>query len=186
MVEGTPPFRIRSVVQRVSRASIHADGVHRGTIGKGLLVLFGVGWSAEANRSKTNLTPSGAQDPSLAQCIQDVNKLVDRLVNLRTFPDADGKMNLSLRDIEGGLALASQFTLFADLRKGTRPGFQDAAPPLAAQILYEEMCSQLFHALGPDRFVSGVFAADMDLDFINDGPVTYVLDIRAGKVLGAP
>lgn len=183
-----PPLKLRAVVQRVSRATVYADGMPRGSIANGLLVLFGVGWAAGNVRGverrydeyKVQKKPFSRH----ASAVTDVSKLIEKLLCLRTFPDADRKMNLSLQEINGGVALVSQFTLFADLRKGTRPGFQEAAPPDLARFVYDEMCSRLSEALCADRFVSGVFGADMAIDFVNNGPVTYVIDVQDGRVLG--
>lgn len=190
MAEEVSPFQLRAVVQRVSRATVLADGLHRGTIGHGLLVLLGVGWAARSARAAEWRDGDPARDqvplPGQAALFADVWKMIDKILCLRTFSDSSGKMNLSLNDTKGGIALVSQFTLFADLRKGTRPGFQDAAPPALARVIYDEMCRRLTEALGTERLVSGVFGADMSLDFVNDGPVTYVIDVRAGKVVGAP
>ena len=144
---------MRAVVQRVSRAKVTVDGETTGEIGQGLLILLGVGTDdIEA----------------------DATYLVDKIVNLRIFDDASGKMNRSLIDIGGGLLVVSQFTLYADVRRGRRPSYIGAASPAEANRLYE------FFVEGCARHVSkvatGKFQAMMDVELVNDGPVTIILD----------
>lgn len=144
---------MRAVIQRVSRASVTVEEKVTGQIGRGLLVFLGVG-----------------KDDGPA----DVDFLADKIANLRIFPDADGRMNLSVTDIGGGVLLISQFTLFGDCRKGRRPDFTAAGDPHTARGLYEQMIPALRNrglTVG-----TGVFAAHMDIDSINDGPVTLLLD----------
>lgn len=147
---------MRAVLQRVSRAEVRVDGSCTGSIGTGLVVLLGI------RRGDTE---------------DDAEFLVDRIVGLRIFADADGKMNLNLEQAGGSLLVVSQFTLYADTRKGRRPSFLDAAPPEEAVPLYER-----FLALARQRGITvetGVFAAMMEVDLVNDGPVTIVLDSPA-------
>lgn len=144
------------LVQRVSEASVVVEGRSVGQIGRGLLVLVGV---------------EKQDDESTAK------RLFDRLLGYRVFPDAQGKMNLSLTDIGGELLLVPQFTLAADTRKGTRPSFSSAAAPELGASLFEYFVatarkSQL-------KVETGVFGADMKVSLINDGPVTFWL--QAGK-----
>jgi len=105
-------------------------------------------------------------------------RMLDKLLAYRVFPDRDGRMNCSVADVAGGVLLVSQFTLSADTRKGLRPSFSTALPPDAARPLYEHMLSQLQrrHA----RVASGVFGADMQVSLVNDGPVTFLLEIPGG------
>ncbi len=124
-----------------------------GKIDRGLLVLLGV-------------THNDAE--------ADADYLVDKIVNLRIFDDAEGKMNLSLADIGGGLLVVSQFTLYGDTRRGRRPSFIDAAPGPAAQALYEYFVERSRQAV--DNVQTGAFGAMMDVELINDGPVTIMLD----------
>jgi D-tyrosyl-tRNA(Tyr) deacylase len=140
--------RVRALVQRVSRASVTVDGNEVARIGAGLLVLLGVrrGDGAEA-----------------------ADRLAAKLLALRVFEDADGKMNLSVRDTQGELLVVSQFTLYGDARKGNRPSFVDAAPPEEAEPLYE----RVREALGAQ---GGVFGARMAVSLVNDGPVTLMLE----------
>ena len=146
---------MRAVVQRVSEASVRVDGRVVGQIGRGLLVLLGVG---------TGDTES------------DAESLVDKVLNLRIFPDDAGAMNRSLLDIAGELLVVSQFTLYGDARKGRRPSFIDAAPPEEANRLYRHYVEKA-RASGL-RVEEGVFRATMDVALVNDGPVTILLDSR--------
>ena len=146
---------MRAVVQRVSEASVSVEGRVTGSVGAGLCALVGV----------------GAQDGE-----EDARWLADKVVDLRIFEDQQGKMNRSLLDVGGGLLAISQFTLFGDARKGTRPGFTDAARPEAAQPLYARFC-QLVRARGV-AVGEGVFRATMQVRIVNEGPVTLLLDSR--------
>lgn len=139
---------MRAVVQRVSRASVRVDQQTVGAIGPGLLVLLGV-------------APTDGP-PQIAW-------MADKIANLRIFADAEGKMNLSVRDIQGGILLVSQFTLYGDASRGRRPGFGAAARPEIAEPLYLELASRL----GAEK---GVFGAHMEVELLNDGPVTLLLD----------
>ena len=145
---------MRAVIQRVTEASVTVDGKVTGAIGSGLLVLLGVGH---------------ADTEATAQA------LAAKIVKLRIFSDAEGKMNLSVEDVAGGVLVVSQFTLLADTRKGNRPSFTDAAPPEAGNRLYEEFCRAVA-ALGLP-VAQGIFGAHMDVRLTNDGPVTIVMDI---------
>jgi D-aminoacyl-tRNA deacylase len=147
---------MRAVLQRVREASVTVDGQIVGQIGPGLLVLLGVG--------------KGDTDA-------DVDFMVDRVPLLRIFEDDAGKMNRSLLDGTRQLLAVSQFTLYADTRKGRRPSFTDAMPPDEAKRLYASFCEKC-RAAGL-TVAEGVFAADMKVALVNDGPVTIVLDSRA-------
>jgi D-tyrosyl-tRNA(Tyr) deacylase len=155
---------VRLLLQRVSRARVDVDGRAVGEIGQGLLVLAGFGKADGPDLPGTKLW----------------NSLCAKLFDLRVFPDAAGKLNVSLRDAAqsgqgGGLLLVSQFTLYADVRRGRRPSFTDAAPPDVARALYERLAADLA-AQCPGPFAQGVFGAEMQLDFVNSGPVTIMLD----------
>jgi D-aminoacyl-tRNA deacylase len=147
---------MRAVVQRVSRAAVVIDGETTGAIERGLLVLLGV-----------TATDSQA----------DVRWLAEKVASLRIFNDADGKMNLSLADVNGAVLVVSQFTLYGDCRKGRRPSFLAAAPPEIAIPLYEAFVKAL-RALGLP-VATGRFGAMMQVELINDGPVTLILDTKA-------
>ncbi len=144
---------MRAVVQRVSSASVSVKGKLIGKIGNGLLVLLGV-------RS------SDTRD--------DADYLVDKLLNLRIFEDNDGKMNRSLIDTSGELLVVSQFTLYGDTRRGRRPSFIEAAPPERANTLYEYFVSQTKRYT--KKVATGQFQAMMDVQLVNSGPVTILLD----------
>jgi len=145
---------MRVVIQRVSQANVVSDGVLTGSIGMGLLVLLGI----EAKDTDT-----------------DVDWLVRKIVAMRIFSDEAGKMNLSVKDIEGGILVISQFTLFASTKKGNRPGFIGAAAPSQAIPLYESFLNKLSLELGAP-VACGVFGADMKVSLVNDGPVTIIMD----------
>lgn len=143
-----------AVVQRVLSSKVEVEGNVVGEIGKGINILLGI-----ENQDSLN----------------DVKKLVDKIVNLRIFEDEKGKMNFSLIDIEGEALVVSQFTLVANLKKGRRPSFENAAPPEKAKELYEEFIKEI------SKFVktkTGIFAADMKVFILNDGPVTFILDSK--------
>lgn len=144
---------MRSLLQRVSRASVMVDEQIVGQIDRGLLILLGVG-----------------QDDGEAQ----VKTLADKIVHLRIFEDEAGKMNRSLLDIGGEALVVSQFTLYADVRKGRRPSFTNAAPPALAEPLVERFKDALAAYGVPVE--GGVFGAHMDVELINSGPVTVWLD----------
>ncbi|HUS25214.1 MAG TPA: D-aminoacyl-tRNA deacylase [Candidatus Binatia bacterium] len=141
------------LLQRVSRASVLVDGRAAGEIGRGLLVLVGV--------------QPGDGEPQ-------AERLLERLLGYRVFPDEAGRMNRSLRDIAGGLLLVPQFTLAADTAKGSRPGFSTAAPPEQARERFEHLLRLARHDWPSTQ--AGVFGADMQVELVNDGPVTFWLE----------
>jgi len=144
---------VRALLQRVSRASVTVAGQNVGQIDNGLLIFLGVG-----------------QDDSDVQ----VKTLVDKIVHLRIFEDEQGKMNRSLLDSHGSALVVSQFTLYADTRRGRRPGFTSAAAPALAEPLFEQFKSVLAGYGIP--VASGIFGAEMHVDLCNNGPVTIWLD----------
>jgi D-tyrosyl-tRNA(Tyr) deacylase len=147
---------MRAVVQRCRRASVTVDGAVVGAIEQGLVVLLGAG--------------AGDGDADAAY-------LADKVVNLRIFADDAGKMNRSVLDVGGGVLMISQFTLFGDARKGRRPAFIDALEPIAAEALYQRAVAAV-RAAGVTHVATGVFRADMQVELVNDGPVTILLDSR--------
>jgi D-tyrosyl-tRNA(Tyr) deacylase len=144
---------MRSVVQRVSMASVSVDGEIVGEIGKGLLVLLGI----------------HGEDQH-----KEIEWMAEKIVNLRIFADNEGKMNLSPRDIGAEMLIVSQFTLYGDCRKGRRPGYSQAALPKIAEPLYERFIAKV-EQLGIAT-ARGKFGAMMDVTLVNDGPVTLLLD----------
>ncbi|MGN1403913.1 MAG: D-aminoacyl-tRNA deacylase [Ruminococcus sp.] len=144
---------MRMVIQRVKHASVTVDGEITGKIGQGFLVLLGIG-------------PDDNE--------QIMEKMADKMMRLRIFSDENDKINLSLQDVGGGLLLVSQFTLYADCRKGNRPSFVQAAPPAQAEALYE--ACKAYCKKNVPVVESGIFGADMQVELCNDGPFTVVLD----------
>ena len=144
---------MRVVLQRVSRAAVRVDGETIAEIGKGLLILVGV----KAGDSE-----------------KDAEFLAEKCSGLRVFEDEQGRMNLALSDVGGSVLAVSQFTLYGDCRKGRRPSFTDAAPPEVGEKLYEHFVSRL-RDLGASVQI-GKFGARMQVELVNDGPVTFVLE----------
>jgi len=144
---------MRAVVQRVSRAKVTVDGDITGEIGRGLLIFLGV----SKNDAET-----------------DADYLVEKIVNLRIFEDAVDKMNLSLIDTEGSMLVVSQFTLYGDTRRGRRPSFIDAAPRADANRLYEYFVEKARERI--EHVATGRFQAMMDVELVNEGPVTIMID----------
>ena len=144
---------MRALVQRVSRAEVRVDGAVRGSIGAGFVVLVGV---------------SPADTAAVAA------RFAAKVASLRLFEDADGRMNRALADVGGAVLAISQFTLYADVRRGNRPSFSGAAPGDAARPVYEAFCAGI-EAAGL-RCERGVFGAHMEVDLVNDGPVTIIVD----------
>lgn len=144
---------MRAVLQRVRHAKVTVAGEVTGEIATGWLVLLGV-------------APADTQ--------KQVDWLADKVANLRAFNDADGKMNLSVQDVRGAVLVVSQFTLYGDCMKGRRPGFTGAAQPAIAEPLYEAFVTAI-KMLGVS-VATGRFGADMQVELLNDGPVTFVID----------
>lgn len=143
---------MKALIQRVSSAQVNVNGETVGKIGQGLLVLLGVERDDDRARAE---------------------KLLDKLLQYRIFSDADGKMNLSVQDVSGGVLLVSQFTLAADTNKGLRPSFSCAASPELARELYDYAVAYLQRQ--HSDVATGIFAADMQVQLVNDGPVTFLL-----------
>ena len=146
---------MRAVVQRVTRAKVTVDEEVVGEIGKGLVVLLGI-----------------ARDDTKVEAAY----LVDKLLALRIFDDEDGKMNLSVKDVQGGLLIVSQFTLYGDVRRGLRPSWIDAAPPEVAEPLYDFFVRQARTSI--EEVATGSFRAMMQVELVNDGPVTILVDSK--------
>ena len=144
---------MRAVVQRVRRASVSVGGEIIGEIGNGLVVLVGI-----------------ARDDTKVEAAY----LVDKIANLRIFDDEEGRMNVSVKDVDGGLLVISQFTLYGDVRRGLRPSWSDAAPPEVAEPLYDFFVRQARSAVA--NVATGKFQAMMQVELVNDGPVTILLD----------
>jgi len=148
---------MRAIVQRVTRASVTIEGEVAGEIGRGLVVLLGV-----------------ARDDTR----EDADYLAAKIAALRIFDDAEGRMNVSVKDINGGVLIVSQFTLYGDVRRGSRPSWSDAAAPEVAEPLYDYFVESSRKLLG--RVETGSFRKMMRVELVNDGPVTILLDSRKG------
>ena len=150
---------MRAVIQRVTRAEVRVDGKSVSSIGPGLAVLVGV---------------------AAGDSLDDAVVLADKVVGLRVFPDGSGKMNLSVVDAGGSILVVSQFTLHGDVRRGRRPSFTAAADPAFAEPLIESLVGLIGRSI---PVASGRFGASMQLDLVNDGPVTIILEIIDGRVI---
>lgn len=146
---------MRSVVQRVARAEVVIDGASAGAIAKGVLALVAFE-SADGNK--------------------EMAYMLDKIIHLRIFEDAGGKMNLSVSDIGGGVLIVPNFTLYGDARSGKRPGYSSGAPPDIARGLYEKFTAMAKKLYPAEKLRFGVFQADMQVSLINDGPVTILID----------
>jgi D-tyrosyl-tRNA(Tyr) deacylase len=147
---------MRLLIQRVTEARCHIDGAVFSEIGKGLVVLVGVGHDETA---------------------EDLEWLTKKLVQLRIFDDAEGVMNCSVQDVEGDVMIVSQFTLHAMTKKGNRPSWIKAAPEAISKPLYEAFVASVEESLGR-KVATGVFGADMKIELVNDGPVTIWIDSK--------
>jgi len=147
---------MRAVIQRVTQASCKVNGNISGEIGQGFMILLGI-------------EDADTQD--------DLQWLAQKIVGLRVFGDENGMMNKALGDVDGSILLVSQFTLFAQTKKGNRPSFIRAARPEKAIPLYEQMISALDHLTGK-KIAAGIFGADMKISLVNDGPVTIIMDTK--------
>ncbi|MFI3175352.1 MAG: D-aminoacyl-tRNA deacylase [Bacillota bacterium] len=145
---------MRGVLQRVKESSVTVEGEVIGEIGKGIMVLVGI---LGTDTEKT------------------IEYMLDKIVNLRIFEDENGKMNLSLLDIEGELLIVPNFTLYGDTRKGRRPGYSSGASPEVAEKIFEMVCEKA-KTMNIKKVATGQFQADMEVKIINDGPVTLLLD----------
>lgn len=154
---------MRAVIQRVSEASVEIEGNQPRSIGRGLLILLGI-----------------ARDDSR----EDITWMVKKISGMRIFTDSEGRMNLSLTQIDGEAMVVSQFTLLADTKKGNRPSFDPAAPPEIAVPLYESFVEKLGLAL-ERKVLTGEFGASMRVSLVNEGPVTIILDSRIRREAGA-
>ena len=147
---------MKVVIQRVLEASVVIDGAVHNQINQGFVVLLGIGQTDDD---------------------QDINYLAQKILGLRVFSDHEGKMNCSLDDVKGEILVISQFTLFASTKKGNRPSYIDAAPPGTAIPLYEKFIEVIQASIG-SRLKTGIFAADMKVSLVNDGPVTIQIDSK--------
>ncbi len=144
---------MRVIIQRVKKASVSVSGIVKGRINNGFLIFLGIGKN---------------------DAEEDLKYLVAKVSNLRAFPDSEGKMNLSLRDVGAEILVVSQFTLFGDCRRGRRPSFTEAADPETARQLYEKFIMEIEKS--GIRTQTGVFQVEMEVSLVNDGPVTFMLD----------
>ena len=147
---------MKVVIQRVSHAQVSVDNEIVGKIEKGLLILLGIGHNDSD---------------------EDIDYLVRKIIHLRIFNDTDSKMNLSIKNIDGDVLIISQFTLFADTKKGNRPSYIQAAQPILAKNLYEKFLHH-FEKEFDKKIQAGTFGADMKVELLNDGPVTIIIDSK--------
>ncbi len=148
---------MRALIQRVRHCTVSVASGSRSEIGPGMLVFLGVGQGDQR---------------------EDAEYLAGRCAALRMFQDAEGKMNHSVRDVNGEVMVVSQFTLYADTKKGHRPGYSDAAAPEIAERLYDHFVTSLRTAIAPLKVATGWFGAEMTVDISNDGPVTLLLESK--------
>ncbi len=148
---------MKALIQRVRRCSVSIEGILHSSIGSGMLILVGVKQTDQET---------------------DAEYLADRCSALRIFEDPQGKMNLALNDVGGSAMVVSQFTLYGDTRKGNRPSYSEAAPPEQAEALYEHFVRRLKLSLGGEKVATGVFRAMMDVELVNDGPVTVIVESK--------
>jgi len=148
---------MRAIIQRVSSAHVDIDGKTVGSCGYGLMILLGVGHEDTEDQA---------------------DRLWAKISKLRIFADDEGKTNLSLRDIDGSVLIVSQFTLYADCRRGNRPSFTGAGEPVESKRLYEYVVSLAEETLGKEKVGHGEFGADMQVGLVNDGPFTLTLEIE--------
>ncbi len=152
---------MKAVVQRVSNASVNISlENYSAKIGRGMLILLGI---------------------KIGDTIYDVNYIADKCSRLRIFEDSEGKMNISVKDIEGEVLIISQFTLYGETSKGNRPSFIEAANPVEAIPLYESFIERMKNNLGDDKVKCGIFGAMMDVSLINSGPVTIIVEGKNNK-----
>ncbi|HXG38806.1 MAG TPA: D-aminoacyl-tRNA deacylase [Bacteroidota bacterium] len=148
---------MRALIQRVKRCSVSINGALHSSIGQGILILLGVGQTDKSD---------------------DAAYLAERCAHLRIFDDTEGKMNRSVLEVQGSALVVSQFTLYGDTRKGNRPSYSEAAPPDVAEKLYNEFVSHLRRHLSAEKVATGVFRAMMEVELVNDGPVTVLLESK--------
>lgn len=148
---------MRAVIQRVSEAKVDIEGITVGAIGSGLMILLGI-----------------THDDSW----EDIDYLIKKITQMRIYNDDEGKMNLSLQEVNGAVLVVSQFTLHAKTKKGNRPSYIDAARPEIAIPLYEKFINNLKSAIGSDKVATGEFGAMMQIHLVNDGPVTIIIDSK--------
>jgi len=152
---------LKAVVQRVSNASVNIPlENYSAKIGKGMLILLGI---------------------KIGDTIDDLNYIADKCSRLRIFEDSEGKMNISVKDIDGEVLIISQFTLYGETAKGNRPSFIEAAKPDEAILLYEFFIERMKNNLGDDKVKCGIFGAMMDVSLINAGPVTIIVEGKNNK-----
>jgi D-aminoacyl-tRNA deacylase len=180
-------LHIKVVLQRVENCEILANGISRGMMPSGFLLLFGVGQKTPVYPLMPEGVHVGLASEKMAPTLQ---KLANKILGLRIFSDSEGKMNLSLQAPElqtkqAGIYIVSQFTLFADLKNGFRPSFTNAAPPALAETLYNDFVNTIKSSAPQTPIFTGEFGSDMKLHFTNDGPVTILFSANVEGLIHA-
>lgn len=165
---------MRFLIQRVSSASVAVEGRTIGKIGRGFLVFVGISQSDTMDAGHSG-NPDGEETAADEKCPTEIaDKMVKKLIGLRIFEDENGKTNLDLKSVGGGLLIISQFTLYADCRKGNRPSFTNAGAPDKANFLYRHIIERCRQEI--ETVEEGSFGAEMKVELVNDGPFTVILD----------
>ncbi len=167
---------IRALIQRVSSCEVIINNETRGKMSQGLLVLLGFGFNDSISENQTQDINAAELQKKYSTVIE---KSIDKIIGLRIFTDASEKLNLSLKQVDGSLYCVSQFSLFADCSKGQRPSFTKSAKPNIAKELYHLYLEMLMKKISQEKLFSGIFGANMSVNLVNDGPLTFQLEFSS-------